>query len=538
MKKEDDPIMNELVYPIGEQDFAKIRNNKRVYVDKTALIYRLANQGDYYFLSRPRRFGKSLLLTTLKYYFEGRRELFEGLAINRLETEWKKHPVFLFDMSRDKNQSEDSLIKMIDWILRDYEDKYGITAMTDDTFANRLSTLIKVAHEQTGEPVVVLVDEYDASLLDVLDDNDKLEEMRNIMRGFYSPLKAMAAHLRFVMLTGITKFSQVSIFSELNNLNNISMLPQYDAICGITKDELLTQLRPGLENLARSENVPFDQALASLAEYYDGYHFSKGMTDIFNPFSLIKALQNENVEAYWFESGTPTWLIGQMRKFQAELPDLEAIEVPVSSFDRPTEKNESIVSLLYQSGYLTIKRYDQRREAYTLGIANKEVRKGLGEALTHYSSSFNAINNRDYLRTAYFDLEDHLIGVDVFMDKLDTFYRSIPYDVSNDNERHFQAVFYAAIAGFGADIMAEDRTSNGRADIVVRMPQDIYIVEMKYGKSVEEAMEQLHQKDYAAKFREDPRPVHLLGINIDRETRGVDAWRVETTKQVKLMSHE
>ena len=520
--------MNELVYPIGEQDFAKIRNNKRVYVDKTALIHCLASQGDYYFLSRPRRFGKSLLLTTLKYYFEGCRELFEGLAIDQLETEWKSYPVFLFDMSRSKNFDEKSLNSMLNRMLMDYEEQYDVKRLPNDTFADRVIQLIKTAHEQTGLPAVVLVDEYDAPLLDVLDDNDKLEGMRNIMRGFYSPLKAMAAHLRFVLLTGITKFSQVSIFSELNNLNNISMLPQYDSICGITKDELLTQLRPGIENLARSSDVSFDQALAGLAEYYDGYHFSKGMTDIFNPFSLIKALQYEHVEAYWFESGTPTWLIGQMRKFQAELQDLEAIEVPMSSFDRPTEKNESIVALLYQSGYLTIKRYDPRREAYTLGIANKEVRKGLGEALTYYSSSFNAINNRDYLRTAYFDLEDHLIGVDVFMDKLDTFYRSIPYDVSNDNERHFQAVFYAAVAGFGADIMAEDRTSNGRADIVVRMPQDIYIVEMKYGKSVEEAMEQLHQKDYAAKFREDPRPVHLLGINIDRDTRGVDTWRVET----------
>ena len=520
--------MNELTYPVGEQDFANVRYYKRVYVDKTALMYRLVTQGNHYFLSRPRRFGKSLLLTTLKYYFEGRRDLFEGLAVEQLETEWKRYPVFLFDMSFNKNLDVHSLNKMLDWILRDYEQRYDITPMPDDTHANRVSTLIRVAHERTGLPAVVLIDEYDAPLLDVLEDDVKMEEMRGIMRGFYSPLKAMASHLRFVLLTGVTKFSQLSIFSELNNLKNISMLPQYDALCGITREELLTQLKPGIEALAQYVGTTFDGAVQLLKEYYDGYHFSEGMTDIYNPFSLIQALQYGKVEPYWFESGTPTWLIGQMRRFRAELPDLEAIEVPTARFDRPTEKNESIVPLLYQSGYLTIKGYDQRRDAYMLGLPNKEVRRGLGEALTFYSSSHDAIYNRDYLRTAYFDLEDHLIGIDEFMDKLDTFYRSIPYDISNDNERHFQAIFYATIAGFGADIMAEDRTSNGRADIVIRMPQDIYVVEMKYGKSVDDAMSQLHVKDYAAKFAEDSRPVHLLGINIATDTRGVDGWRLET----------
>jgi len=521
--------MSNLSYPVGEQDFANIRKYNRIYVDKTALIYRLVGQGSYYFLSRPRRFGKSLLLTTLKYYFEGRRELFEGLAIDQLETEWKRYPVFLFDMSRNKNLDVQSLNSMLNRMLVDYEEQYAVTRLSGDTFADRLGHLIKVAHEQTGLPAVVLVDEYDAPLLDVLADDDKMEAMRNIMRGFYSPLKAMAAHLRFVLLTGITKFSQLSIFSELNNLANISMLPQYDALCGITRDELLTQLRPGIENLAQCEGITFEDAVALLRKYYDGYHFSEGMTDIYNPFSLVKALQFEKVAAYWFDSGTPTWLIGQMRRFNTELTDMEDIELPAERFDRPTQHITSIIPVLYQSGYLTIKGYDRDTNTYTLGIPNLEVRKGLGNALIDYiATSEEVLFNRDYLRMAFFRLQRHQCGIEDFMEKLDTFYRSIPYDVSNDNERHFQAIFYATVAGFGADIMAEDRTSNGRADIVVRMPQDIYIVEMKYGKTIEEAMQQLHSKDYAAKFREDPRPVHLLGINIDRDTRGIDAWHLET----------
>ena len=523
--------MSKLLYPVGEQDFANIRNDGRVYIDKTALIYRLIHEARYCFLSRPRRFGKSLLLTTLKYYFEGRRELFEGLAIDQLETEWKRYPVFLFDMSQDKNQSVEALNAMLNWILSNYEREYGITPMPDATFATRISSLILAAHEQTGLPAVVLVDEYDAPLLDVLADDDRMEAIRNVMRGFYSPLKAMATHLRFVLLTGITKFSQMSIFSELNNLANISMLPQYDALCGITQDELLTQLKPGIENLAQREDTTFEDAVALLRKYYDGYHFSEGMTDIYNPFSLVKALQFEKVAAYWFESGTPTWLIGQMRRFNTELTDMEDIELSAERFDRPTQHITSIIPVLYQSGYLTIKGYDKETNTYTLGIPNLEVRKGLGNALIDYiATSEEMLFKRDYLRMAFFRLQRRQCGIEDFMEKLDTFYRSIPYDVSNDNERHFQAIFYATVAGFGADIIAEDRTSNGRADIVVRMSQDIYIVEMKYGKTVEEAMQQLHSKDYAAKYREDPRPVHLLGINIDRDTRGIDAWHLEPTR--------
>ena len=350
-----------------------------------------------------------------------------------------------------------------------------------------------------------------------------MKKLRNITRGFYSPLKAMAAHLRFVLLTGITKFSQLSIFSELNNLNNISMDPDFEALCGITQEELETQLMPGVKELAQYQDITIEEAIQWLKEYYDGYHFTKHLDDIYNPFSLIMALSKRDVGSYWFGSGTPTWLVQQMRRFDTDLADVENIELPASSFDRPTEHITSAAPLLYQSGYLTIKGYDRRRDTYTLGVPNKEVRQGLGIALSEFSDH-HSFANRDYLRTAYFDLEDHIHGIDNFMEKLDTFYRSIPYDISNDNEKHFQAILYATVAGFGADVMAEDRTSDGRADVVIRMRQDIYVIEMKYGHSAEAAMEQLRRKDYAARWHEDSRPVHLLAINISKETRGVDGW--------------
>ena len=519
--------MARLTYPVGEQNFAKIRDRQRVYIDKTPLIYRMITEGKPYFLSRPRRFGKSLLLTTLRYYFEGRRELFEGLAIDQLETEWKQHPVLLFDMSRDKNLDEQGLNAMLNRMLVDYEEKFEVSRLPGDTFASRVGNLIKVLHETTGQPVVVLVDEYDAPLLDVLDEEDsRMINMRNIMRGFYSPLKAMAEHLRFVMLTGITKFSQLSIFSELNNLKNISMQPEYEALCGITQEELETQLRPGIEDLAQNQNITVEDAIKWLKEYYDGYHFTKNLVDLYNPFSLIYALSVADVGSYWFGSGTPTWLVQQMRHFNTDLTDIEEVKVSSMSFDRPTERLTNAIPLLYQSGYLTIKDYDRESDTYTLGIPNKEVRQGLGFALSEFASP-KAFSNRDYLRVAYFDLARHRKDIANFMEKLDTFYRSIPYDISNDNEKHFQAIFYATIAGYGADIMAEDRTSDGRADIVIRMPKDIYVVEMKYGESADAAMEQLRRKDYAVRWRGDGRPVHLLAINISKETRGVDGWLCE-----------
>ena len=517
--------MSNLRYPIGEQDFAKIRNENRVYIDKTDILYRLVTDGSYYFLSRPRRFGKSLMLSTLRYYFEGRRELFQGLAMERLEHDWTVHPVIYLDMSSDKYADVANLHSVINRLLSKYERLYNVQVNEDDTYGVRLGDIIEAAHQMTGQLAVVLIDEYDAPLLDSTHNEDQLTMMRNITRSLYSPLKAQAAHLRFVMLTGITKFSQLSIFSELNNLTNISMLPDYEAICGITEQEMLTQLRPGIEEMAQSHGCTYDECASRLKEYYDGYHFGRRLTDIYNPFSLLSALANKEFGLHWFGHGTPTWLLDKIKEYGKELPDLEEIHAIETQFDQPTERITDIIPVLYQSGYLTIKDYDRDFGDYILGIPNHEVRMGLGQSLVKYQNLWTGDGNT-FLRRAYIKLTR---GGDLaeFMSMLTDFFRAIPYDISNDNERHFQAVFYAVLASFGADIMAEDRTSNGRADIVLRMPRDIYVVELKYGRSVDEAMAQLHRKDYAAKWRGDSRAIHLLGMNIDPVTRTIDAWRCE-----------
>ena len=517
--------MTELRYPVGEQDFAKIRTQNMIYVDKTEVLYRLVTTRSYYFLSRPRRFGKSLMLSTLRYYFEGRRELFQGLAMERLEQQWTVHPVIYLDMSSDKYSEVNILHAAIHNMLQRYERLYHVTVDTDTAYGTRLSNIIEAAHAATSQGVVVLIDEYDAPMLDAIDDEVKMEMMRNITRSLYSPLKARAAQLRFVMLTGITKFSQLSIFSELNNLANISMEPDYEAICGITEHEMLTQLRPGIELMAQCEDITMNECVARLKEYYDGYHFSRRLTDIYNPYSLLSALASRELGLHWFGTATPTWLFEVMQHYNLDLTEMDDIQTDQSRFDQPTQRIEDAVPVLYQSGYLTIKDYDRRSDMYTLGIPNKEVRVGLGKSLTHYTTE-NAANRKDYLRRAYFTFIDHG-DLDGFMARLTDFLHSIPYDATVASEKHYQSVLYAVLASFGADVMAEDRTSDGRADIVLRLPQDIYVIELKYGKTVDAAMEQLHRKDYAAKWRGDGRRIRLLGINISVDTRTIDAWRCE-----------
>ena len=515
--------MTELRYPVGEQDFAKIRTQNLVYVDKTEVLYRLVTTRSYYFLSRPRRFGKSLMLSTLRYYFEGRRELFQGLAMERLEQQWTVHPVIYLDMSRGKSISMFSFRSMVDEMLAEYERIYGITKGDTDSYGTRLLRIIDSAYAATGQGVVVLIDEYDAPLLDSLDKPEQLDEIRQQVRDLYSPLKAKAAQLRFVMLTGITKFSQLSIFSELNNLSNISMEPDYEAICGITEHEMLTQLRLGIEQMAQRTGVTMDECVAQLKEYYDGYHFSEELTDIYNPYSLLSALASRRLGLHWFGTATPTCLIGVLRHYRFDITEMECIPTSASRFDKPAQQITDVVPVLYQSGYLTIKDYDDG--IYFLGIPNREVRTGLGESLTEYTD-IEPIERKDYLRIAYLDLIDHG-DLDGFMSRLTDFLHSIPYDATVASEKHYQSVLYAVLASFGADVMAEDRTSDGRADIVLRLPQDIYVIELKYGKTLDAAMEQLHRKDYAAKWRGDGRRIRLLGMNISADTRTIDAWRCE-----------
>lgn len=370
-------MMTPMLYPLGIQTFSEIRNRNMLYVDKTAYVYRLASSGKFFFLSRPRRFGKSLLVSTFQSYFEGKKELFKGLAIEQLEHEWNKYPVLHFDMSGGKHMNKEQLNRYLLYILKSNEERFGVN--TDSTDPNiRLSNLINSIYHQTGKQVVVLIDEYDAPLLDVVHHEEYLGALRQIMRNFFSPLKLSEPYLRFVFITGITKFSQLSIFSELNNIKNISMDEPYAGICGITKDELLTQMSNDIDMLAAKLSLTREETINQLKENYDGYHFTIPGPDVFNPYSLLNCFADGKLNAYWFASGTPTYLIEMMRKFDMMPANIgQDIEADKGDFDAPTETLTTIMPLLYQSGYLTIKKYTPETDLYTLGIPNKEIRVGL-----------------------------------------------------------------------------------------------------------------------------------------------------------------
>lgn len=373
-------MAKERIYPVGVQTFSDIIEEGMIYVDKTALIYNMAKKYKYVFLSRPRRFGKSLLSSTLRSYFEGKKDLFKGLAIETLEKEWIEYPVLHFDLSTFKNCDLSLFPEKFDMQLRRFEKQFGIEDMRKSA-GNRLTQLIEQAESMTGRKVVIIIDEYDAPLLDVLHDETKLEAVRTIMQEFYTPIKANSSHIHFAFITGITKFSQLSIFSTINNLTNISMDPEFSTICGITKDELDTVLKEDIALLASKNHVSFERMRELLRENYDGYHFSREGEDIFNPYSLMRSFAAGFIDNYWYASGTSTYLIHQMQHFHTDVTTLDDMFAFSSSFDRPTEKMSDALPLLYQSGYLTIKKYDPLSNGYYLGIPNKEVRAGLMEIL-------------------------------------------------------------------------------------------------------------------------------------------------------------
>lgn len=391
-------MMTPMLYPLGIQTFSEIRNRNMLYVDKTAYVYRLASSGKFFFLSRPRRFGKSLLVSTFQSYFEGKKELFKGLAIEQLEHEWNEYPVLHFDMSGGKHMNKEQLNRYLLYILKSNEERFGVN--TDSTDPNiRLSNLINSIYQQTGKQVVVLIDEYDAPLLDVVHHEEDLGALRQIMRNFFSPLKLSEPYLRFVFITGITKFSQLSIFSELNNIKNISMDEPYAGICGITKDELLTQMSNDIDMLAAKLSLTREETINQLKENYDGYHFTIPGPDVFNPYSLLNCFADGKLNAYWFASGTPTYLIEMMRKFDMMPANIgQDIEADKGDFDAPTETLTTIMPLLYQSGYLTIKKYTPETDLYTLGIPNKEIRVGLFRNLFNGSAqeALEQIKSRGY----------------------------------------------------------------------------------------------------------------------------------------------
>ena len=520
--------MTRKLYPIGIQTFSEIRTNDNLYIDKTAYIYRMANSdGKYFFLSRPRRFGKSLLVSTLLSYFGGRKELFKGLAIDNLENEWAEYPVLHFDLSGGKHQEEDQLNRYLDFILKDNERRFGVEC--DAVDANvRLANLIASVYKKTGKQVVVLIDEYDAPLLDVVHQDERLESLRHLMRNFYSPLKQCEPMLRFVFLTGITKFSQLSIFSELNNITNISMDEAYAGICGITKEELLTQMSDDIDRLAEKLSITREVAIQQLKDNYDGYHFTYPSPDLFNPYSLLNCFSKEKIGAYWFGSGTPTFLIEMMRKFGTTPMDIGESEMAdVSDFDAPTETMESIVPLLYQSGYVTIKDYDEDTNLYELGIPNKEIRIGLFKSLL--PNYLTRSSQRGKVAIAQMSVLIKNGDIDGALELFRTFLATVPYCENTKYEGHFQQLMYVVFALLtDYRILVEQRTSKGRTDITLETQDSIYIMELKFGNTADEALAQINANHYADAFAMSNKKTIKVGIGFDvKDERNITEWKVE-----------
>ena len=513
-------------YPLGIQTFSEIVKGNYFYADKTDIVYRLAHYAKFHFLSRPRRFGKSLFVSTLQAYFEGKKDLFKGLAIEKMEKEWIEYPVIHLDLSGGKCYSLESLHAVLNMVLLSYEKKYGLVADSPQSYSARLTQIITEAIRQTGKQAVVLIDEYDAPMLDAMGDDTLLEEVRNIMRDFYSPLKEQERNLRFVLITGISKFSQLSIFSELNNLKIISMKDEYGDICGITKEQLLSDFKEGIEEMAEHNDLTFEETVEQLKQHYDGYHFSPNSPDIFNPYSIINALDDKDFNSYWFSSGTPTFLIELLQNNGVDMLRLNKLWVKNSRFDAPTDKITDPVPVLYQSGYLTIKEYDKRRRLYRLSFPNEEVRQGFSESLVKYYEG-NNLCDFDNIVLAY---ADHMLveeNIEAFLPHLKVFYDKFPYTIINNNERHYQAVMFTILTMLGADVQVEYATTDGRIDLVLKAEQHIYIFELKYKKDADTAMAQIEQNDYAKAFADDGRKVVKVGLNFSEDQRSIEDWEVK-----------
>ena len=517
----------EILYPIGVQTFEKVVQGGYLYVDKTGYVYDLARKYSYVFLSRPRRFGKSLLSSTFHSYFAGEKDLFKGLKAGELETEWKKHPVLHFDMSTAKHLDEEQLLRVLDYKLSEYESDYGISLEVDRVDVNaRLEILVRSAFEQTGSKVVLIIDEYDAPLLDVMNDREKLSSLRQIMRNFYSPIKSLDPYLRFVFITGINKFAQLSIFSELNNLMNISMIPEYSAICGISQTELERDFQEPARKLAEDQEISVSEAFSLLKENYDGYHFCEKSEDIYNPYSLIKCFATRSFGSYWYESGTPTYLVERLERHPIDERFLDEMSgVSLDTFDVSPELSDDSIPMLYQTGYLTIKSYDKTFDSYTLGYPNKEVRNGFLKSLLARYRSKDPMNASFVLQ---FCLALRKGDIDAALVRMQTYLSSIPNDLENKTEKHYQTIIYLIFSLLGYYIQTEVKSAIGRADAVCATGDAVYVFEFKVDSSAETALKQIDDRGYLIPFRhQDGKKLVKVGVNISSSTRSLEHWLVE-----------
>ena len=524
--------MGRFLYPVDTDQFADIRKDGKVYVDKTDMVFDLVSKYRYVFLARPRRFGKSLLCNTFKAYFLGQKELFEGLKIMDLEKEWKKHPVLHFTMSGLKNCTIPEAKSALELFISDYENLYGRN-IAEETPGKRFRGLIHRAFEQTGEKVVVILDEYDSAIMRLMYEPEQLEAMRTMLREFYQVLKDEGAYLRFVFITGVTKFSQLSIFSELNNLYQISMLDEYSGLCGITQEELDTTLRPCVEEYAQNLNITTEEAYALLKKNYDGYHFSANSKDVYAPFSVLRAFDGCNTSHYWFESGTMTSLIEHLQHFPEFNPlDFDGVELELGDFNAPCERSRTPIPLLYQSGYLTIDSYDREMDSYILHFPNYEVRQGMVYGMTNYLMDTDDLGrNATILAMARAVKRGELSAM---LLQLRSYIASLPYDIISkkewmarkQREAFYKLLMYVVFSLLNSKVDTEVKSILGRADVVIRTKSDIFVLELKVDDTVEHALEQIGSKGYAIPYEADSRKVTRCGVTISSEARNITHWRI------------
>lgn len=510
-------------YPIGVQDFEKLRRNGYTYIDKTAQVYEIAAHGNCYFLGRPRRFGKSLLLSTFEAYFLGKKNLFRGLAIESLETEWKEYPVLHLDLNTGLYTDRHALETVINNTLLGWETIYG-SAASEDTLSLRFKGIITRAYEKTGRQVVILVDEYDKPLLNTFDDEDLQDFFRNQLKAFYSVLKTQDRYIRFALLTGVTKFGKVSVFSDLNNLKDISMDERYATICGITEREMHETFDDEIGLLAKKGGITFEEACQKLKETYDGYHFCPHAEGVYNPFSLLNALDSQQLGNYWFETGTPTFLVQLLRDCDYDLNNLQDGEIMTEDLTKVDTVKTSPIPMLYQSGYLTIKGYDPDFGTYTLDFPNKEVENGFIKFILPYYANDGAGDSK--ISVTQFVKDVRRGDAEGFMTRMQTFFEDADYRVAGKMEIYFQNVMFVIFKMMGFYTHVERTTARGRVDIVLTTTDYIYIIECKLDGSAEEALAQIETKGYAAPYALDSRKIFKIGINFSSETRGIAEWLI------------
>ena len=515
--------MSEKLYPIGIQNFESLRKDGYLYVDKTALIYQLAKRGRYYFLNRPRRFGKSLLISTLEAYFQGKRELFQGLAMEELEKEWLQHPILHLDLNIEKYDSIESLGNILNNALTRWEKIYG-DEPSEASFSLRFAGIIRRAHELTGQRVVILVDEYDKPMLQAINNEELQREFRNTLKPFYGALKTMDGDIKFALLTGVTKFGKVSVFSDLNNLNDISMDKQYVSLCGMTEEEIHRYFEDDLRRLATAQDMTYEETCTRLKEAYDGYHFRQNSEGIYNPFSVLNTFAKQEFGSYWFETGTPTYLVELLKQNHYNLEQMSHGETN-SEVLNSIYADESPIPVIYQSGYLTIKDYDPRFENYILGFPNREVEEGFIKFLMPFYTNVNKVESPFEIQQFTREIESG--QPDAFLRRLQSFFADTPYELIRDLEVHYQNVLFIVFRLVGFYVKAEYHTSEGRVDLVLQTDRYIYVMEFKLEGSAEEALQQIEAKHYARPFEADSRQLFKIGINFDNNTRNIERWIVE-----------